>query len=266
MSFTPGHAADPADDERALRDSVEPPVVEVRGGIAEPLLERDPEPDHRELLTRRDAELDELVPHLRAHRDQGVRDARERPLHLAEERCPGRAEVPLEHVPVERVQDDRGPRAPGQQRRRAADRAGLRRVRVQDVRPLLADDLREPLDRAGVVAEGHLALHLGDAHDPDAETLGDEGHRILAAREAPSHERRVVPARLEARREVGDVDRRAAHVEARDDAQDADLLGARRLTLAGCAVTVAVGKLVTVTCGDSDSSGGPRDGEYALRS
>ncbi len=71
-----------------------------------------------------------------------------------------------------------------------------------------------------------LALDLGHAHDRDAEPLGDERHRVLSARETPGDERRVVPPRLEPRGEVRDVDRRPAHVQARDDAQDANgLLG-----------------------------------------
>ena len=71
-----------------------------------------------------------------------------------------------------------------------------------------------------------LALELLDAHDRDAESLREERHRVLAAREAPRDQGRLVAARLEPCREVGDVDRRAAHVQAGDDAQHADRLGA----------------------------------------
>jgi hypothetical protein len=45
---------------------------------------------------------------------------------------------------VEGVHDDRRPRAPGEQRRDAADRARLGGVGVQDVRPECADQLDEP--------------------------------------------------------------------------------------------------------------------------
>jgi hypothetical protein len=70
-----------------------------------------------------------------------------------------------------------------------------------------------------------LALDLRHADDGDAEALREKRHRVLAAREAPGDERGLVPTRLEACREVGDVDRGPAHVEARDDAQDADRPG-----------------------------------------
>ena len=53
-------------------------VVELRRLVSEALVERDPEPDHRELVARRDAVLDEFVAHLRAHGDQDVGLSRER--------------------------------------------------------------------------------------------------------------------------------------------------------------------------------------------
>ena len=74
------------------------------------------------------------------------------------------------------------------------------------------------------MVRGDLALDLRDADDRDPEPVGQECHRVLAAREAPCDQRRVVPAGLEPGGEVRDVDRRPAHVQARDDAQDADRL------------------------------------------
>ena len=87
------HAADPADDERIARDPVQLPVVHVLGVAVQALGERDPEADHDELLRRRDPELHEVVAHLRAHGDERVRGAGERPLDLTEDRRPQRAEV-----------------------------------------------------------------------------------------------------------------------------------------------------------------------------
>ena len=113
---------------------------------------------------------------------------------------------------------------PGDERGRSGERARLRGVRVQDVRPLLAHDRREAADRPRVVQQGDLALHLRDVDDRHSEPLGDVRHRVLAAREAARDEGRVVAARLEPGGEVRDVDRRPAHVEPRDDAQDADRL------------------------------------------
>ena len=54
-----------------------------------------------------------------------------------------------------------------------------------------------------------------------AELLRDERHRLLAARQRPGDERRLVAAVGEPGGEIGDVERRAADVESRDHAQDA---------------------------------------------
>ncbi len=219
-----GHAADPADDERIAGDAVQAAVVDVLRLAVEALGERDPEPDDDELLGRRNAELDEVVAHLRAHGDERVGGAGERPLDLAEHRRPQWAEVPAEHVAVERVDDDLRPRVPGEHRGRPRDRTGLRRVRVEDVRTRLPHDFRHLKRRACVVERGDLALDLRDADDRDSEPVRQEGHGVLAAREAPGDECRLVAEGLEPRGEVRDVDRRPAHVQARDDAQDANRL------------------------------------------
>ena len=126
-------------------------------------------------------------------------------------------------MPVEGVDDDRRPRRSGGESRCAGERAGLRRVGVEDVRTLLAHDRREPPDRLRVVQRRDLALDLGDVHDGDAQPLGDERHRVLSARERPRDERRVVATGLQPGREVRDVNRRPAHVQASDDTKDADL-------------------------------------------
>ena len=201
-------------------DAVQAPVVELGRRVSEALVERDPEPDDRELLARRDAVLDELVPHLRAHRDQDVGLSREDALDLAEERRASGAEVALQDVAVERVDDDRRPAAACGHGRGARERPGLRGVRVEDVRPLLPHDRCEPPDGLRVVQERDLALDLRDVDDVHAEPLGDVRHRVLAAREAARDEGRVVPARLEPGGEARDVDRRAAHVQPGDDAED----------------------------------------------
>ena len=128
---------------------------------------------------------------------------------------------------MEGVEDDRRPRVAGQARRGPADGAGLRGVRVQDVRPPRADQLDEARDRERVVDHRDLAVQLRQAHDLDAGRVGDERHRALAAREAAGDELRVVAALAQTGREVGDVERRPAHVQSGDHAQDADRLGGR---------------------------------------
>ena len=215
-----GHAADPADGEPAVRD---PEVAAgLRAAVRRPdaLVELDPEPHDGELLRRRDAEPDEVVPYLRAHGDEHRRVAREDPLEPAEEPRAERPEVAAQDVAVEGVDDDRRPRAPRQQRSHPPDRAGLRGVRVQDRWSLAPDQRRESERREHVAKRGDLAPELRDRHDPDVEPVGDERHRVLAAGERAGDEGRVVAALAQARRQVRDVQCRTAHVQARDHAHD----------------------------------------------
>ena len=123
---------------------------------------------------------------------------------------------------MERVHDDRRPRVAREQRRDAADRAGLRGVRVQDRAAAARRISRASRTTATSVAERRdLAAQLRQTlDDRDAELLGDERHRVLAARELARDERRVVAALAQPGREVGDVERGPAHVQARDHAQD----------------------------------------------
>jgi hypothetical protein len=95
-------------------------------------------------------------------------------------------------------------------------------VGVEDVRTDVADDRGHAPNGTGVVEQRDLALELRDVDDRDPETLGDERHRVLAAGEASGDEGGLVAPGLEPGREVRDVDRRPAHVQARDDAQDAN--------------------------------------------
>ena len=123
---------------------------------------------------------------------------------------------------MERVHDDRRPAPPREQCRDASDRPGLRRVRVQDVRPDAADQPGQTEDRDRVTDRRDLAVQLLDPLHLDAELVGHERHRVLAAREAAGDEGRLVAALRQAGGEVGDVERRPAHVQAGDDAQDSD--------------------------------------------
>src|SRR5439155_13757204 len=102
-SLDAGHAADPADGERVGRDAEDAAGLgaAVRRGM-DAIFELDPEPDHRELLFRRDPESYEVVAHLRADRDQARRPIGEPALERAEHPRPQRAEVAAQHVAVER--------------------------------------------------------------------------------------------------------------------------------------------------------------------
>ena len=154
--------------------------------------------------------------------------AREVSLDRAERACPNGVELPLQHVAVERVDDDRRPCVAREACRESPDGAGLRGVRVEDVRPVAADHLAEPHFTAACIPERrNLALELGDRLDLDPALLGDERHRRLALGDRPCREGRRVAALGETLAEVGDVERRTADVESCDHAQHADRIVGR---------------------------------------
>src|SRR5579862_3738821 len=97
---------------------------------------------------------------------------------------------------------------------------------MDDVRPHAANDLDEPLHRDRVVDRRQVAVELGDLDGLDPELLRLERHRVLAAGELSRNQCGVVPALLEPLRQVRDMQRRPAHVQPRDRAQDPDALGA----------------------------------------
>ncbi len=225
------HPADPPDDEGAVGNAEQPAELRpVALAADDPGVEVDAEPDDRELVGRGDPELDEIVAHLGADRYEPRRHAGQAPLDRAERCRAPRAEVAAQHVAVERVDDDGRPRVAGEERRGAADGACLCRVRVQDVRPHLLDQLHDRLHRERVEDRRELPVEVLHVDHLDAELFGDERHRALAPRDRAGPERRVVPERLEATREVGDVEGGPAHVQPRDQPQDADrlVLGAHR--------------------------------------
>ncbi len=117
-----GHAADPADREALVGDAHHPPGARPRlRRCVDALLELDAEADDRELLPRRDAERDEVVAHLRAHRDERRRRGGEAPLEHAEE------------AGAERGRSSRGGRGRGTCARRSA--GARRRASSAAVRP-----------------------------------------------------------------------------------------------------------------------------------
>ena len=148
--------------------------------------------------------------------------ARERALDQPVRLLLRRAEVALQRMAVERVDDDRRARRAGEAGGDAPDRARLGGMRVEDMRALLSDQLDEPPDGADIAERRDLALQLRNRPHLDAALLGDEGHRCLALGDLAGRERRRVPARREPLGEIRDVERRAAHVEAGDHAQHAD--------------------------------------------
>ncbi len=223
VRLTRGHAADPADREALVGDAHHPP--RPRPGLrrrVDALLELDTKADHGELLPRCDAERDEVVADLRAHRDERRRRGRERPLEHPEEAGADRPEVAAEDVAVEGVHDDRRACVTGEQGGRAADSARFRGVRVQDVRTQPADERGKPVRGPEIVQRRDLAVEIGQRDDLDALPLCDVCHRALPARERPGDERCLVAALFEAGGQVRDMERRPALVQPGNDPEDPD--------------------------------------------
>jgi hypothetical protein len=127
-------------------------------------------------------------------------------------------------VAVERVDDDRRlPRA-RQASSYATDGARFCRVGVKDLRALLSDQPGESDRRHQVTQRRDLPAELVDPYYLDAPRVGDEGHRVLSPGERARDQGRVVAALPQALRQVGDMQRRAAHVEPGNDAQNLDSL------------------------------------------
>ena len=148
----------------------------------EPLVEIEPEPDHDDLLRRRDAERDEVVAHLGRDGDQRVAAPREPPLEPAgtPRSSPGRSS---------RAGHGRGTcgrRPAAAPARPAAPRA----VRPRRPSPCACGGCpaarsrisREQLARGGEILERRdLPLQRRQVDRLDPELLGDVLHRALAA-------------------------------------------------------------------------------------
>ncbi len=227
------HPTDPADDETVGRKPERATKLRAVLVRPDPTREIDAEADHAELLRRCDPQRHQLVANLGPDGHEARGAASQRSLRLEEQPGLDRPEVPTQHVPVEGVHDHGRPCGAGEQRRSASDRPGLRRMRVQDVRPQAADLAPQRLHRDRVPERRELALEGRHTDRVDSELLGDEGHRVLALGEAPRDERRVIAAVLELPRQVADVQRRAAHVQPSDHPQDADRLRQARRSSGG---------------------------------
>ena len=70
-----------------------------------------------------------------------------------------------------------GGRVSREQRGSAADGAGLRCVRVEDVWPMVLDETGETVCGTEVVERRDLAVEIGQLDDLDAPLLGDVRHR-----------------------------------------------------------------------------------------
>jgi peptidoglycan/LPS O-acetylase OafA/YrhL len=161
--------------------------------------------------------------------DDAIGHPRERSFDGEEGRRFRAAEIAFEHVTVVGVDESRACRSGDglvvENRGRTSDRARLRHVRVHDVRPEPAEQREQPRRRARIVERGDLAAQRRHVHDLAAAwctTVEQVLHVALAGAERTVDEQRVVPARREPCRQLDRLDRRAADVEACDNAGDAN--------------------------------------------
>jgi len=109
---------------------------------------------------------------------------------------------------------------PHEPRREPADETRLRRVRVDDVRPLGGDDAAKPEERAEVTERRHGAAERRDVDEPHAASPRGLERRGVGLTERDC-QRHLVARALERHDRRQRVLRRAAEREARDHVQDA---------------------------------------------
>ena len=93
------------------------------------------------------------------------------------------------------VHDDR-PGPTSRDRCVPAQRAGLRRMRVNDVWFVLADDLPQCGQRAGIGARAHIRAQARQPAHLGAAILGQLGQGSFTPTEFAVHEERLVPIRI----------------------------------------------------------------------
>ncbi len=198
------------------------------GSGRKPPIQIEPEPDDDDLLAWRDTELDEVVAHLGRDGDQRVAVPSEPPFEPPERLGLRRPEVAAQDMAVKRVDDDFRPRRAGDPGGEPSDRAGLRRVRMEDVRTHAADHLQELPGGCEILERRDLPLQGRQIDGLDPELVGDVLHRPFAAADRARDESRLVTDLVELLRQVRDVERRPADIEAGNDAEDADRLRRHR--------------------------------------
>src|SRR4051794_31316469 len=97
-------------------------------------------------------------------------------------------------------------------------------MRVEDVRLELVDQTQERADRGGVRQGLDVALKLGNEDRLDAALARDVFHRALAFADVARDELRLVADLVELGRQVGNVQRRTAHVQPGDHTKNANRL------------------------------------------
>ena len=226
-----GQPPGPTDHERVAEPGCGASSLTGLRRRVDPSVEVESVRDDDELGSRRDAEAHEVVTYLVAHRDECVGRVRKRTFREPIRPLAPRGEVPTQDVAVVGVHDCTGTRAAGNERGHAAGGAGFRGVRVQDVRPALA---QQPVDRSGrrgIVPRRDLTPQFGDMAIGHAELLREVLHRRLAGRDRPGDDQHVMPESLLSRRELEHRERSAADVQAGDRVHDPHLPEIRHAAL-----------------------------------
>ncbi len=210
------HVGEPSDDadHRDVRGEAEADAG--FGGLqaaADERLQVEAHRHHVPAFGRPDPEREELVAHLRRHRDQRVGARGERPLHARERGVLHPGEVGLQHVTVEGVHDDGHAGLHG---RRPAQRARLGEVRVHEVRTPAPDDAADGPRRAQVVRGTEVAA------EPRQVSVGQVRgwvDRALGGSGGAPYQARVEATRTQGVGEEDGLARGTAHVQAGGHAQ-----------------------------------------------
>ena len=165
--------------------------------------------------------------HSGRHGDEPIGDAREPALDPDEGCGRGPSEIPLQYVAVVGLDDARpvssADRAVVGRCRKAPQRAGLRHVRVDDVR---SESTQHPIELPQcprVVGRGGTTLQHAHGHGrrPGSSAVEQVAHVALSIADGSVHEERVHTAFRQPRGEIDRLNRRAADVQARNNPRDA---------------------------------------------
>ncbi len=198
------------------------------GGSARRRLEGvkvDPAADQGDALALEEPQGDPRLQVGARHRDEVRRRARRHPLRGEERRAEGPRLPGVKPEPVNRVDDARHT---GQARRQAPHHAGLGRMRVDDVRPVLPEHPHELRQRRQVPVRPDAALQRGDEPDGHSQARG------LLVQDSPGP---AEQARRERLFQMGDgvqgVVLRPAELQPGDHVADAHLPPGHAASLAG---------------------------------
>ena len=222
------HRHEPGDDADERRRRTEAQLgaeLAAPGRRAGEGLEIEPERDHDDAIGPPDPARQHIAAHALGDGDERAGPPAEQALRLHHQPRRERREVPVEDVPVVRVHDD-GHAA--QRGRDPADRAGLRRVGMDDVRAKRTDEPDQRPERRPVTPAADIAPERGQ-RDHVLRRAAVEREVVPLFVPDPSRDQaRLVPLGVQSLCEQHRVERRPADVQAGDDPQHADAPGRSR--------------------------------------